>query len=136
MKQSYLIFKMGAVSFLLPLESVVHILPSEAADESMEYEGRPVRLHEAVHSLSVGGQKRLHAVILKKEDEYHALLVEQVLGVSELSDEQLLEIPGEVRWEKNRFLQAAVKTVESGGWAYLLNVPELLNEENRDDTDV
>lgn len=141
MKQAFLRFESDGISFLIPLNEVGRIVPNSepaAAPESAanpEPKELPTRII-SFRSLINRGQEcpeaEQHRIILKREDgsgedsELAILSVDRANGVVEAEPEKMEELPRQVIWEKNRFLEKAVFLEEEGVWAYLLRLKEVI----------
>lgn len=147
MKQAFLRFESDGISFLLPLNEVGHIVPNSepAADPESAANSEPAAVPEpeaipmriiSFRSLLNRSQEfpeaEQHRIMLKREDgsgedsEPAALSVDRVNGVVEAEPEKMEELPRQVIWEKNRFLEKVVFLEEEGVWAYLLRLKEVI----------
>lgn len=135
MKQAFLRFESDGISFLVPLDEVGHIVPNSepaAEPEPDELPARTVSFRALINRSQEGPEAEQHRIMLKREDgggedsEPVGLSVDRVNGVVEAEPEKMEELPRQVIWEKNRFLEKAVFLEEESVWAYLLHLKEVI----------
>lgn len=117
---SFLLFKSDGLFFLLPLEALERVVDAESMEE--------IPAAECLELLGQNGdlsKYRYRLLIPAGEDgEYPALPAEEVLGLAVIGKEQRMELPGQVRSGRNRYLEAAAQADTQEGrkvLAYILN---------------
>lgn len=119
LKDFYLLFFSGGLSYLLPLSWVKQVTGRREETDDIPV----VDLSDS--QLSGMGQEYL--ILLEKEGRQLAILAEEVPGLRNVRQEQLHRLKAPVINEKNRYLEAVTKLEENKNLlTYVLN-PEFLS---------
>lgn len=120
LSNSYLLFLSDGLFFLLPIQGLERVVDAGVPEE------------EAVAECTAllgqtGSLKEYRYRILfhrESEEERMALPADEILGLVDIAQEQLMELPAQVRSAGNGYLQAAAEMETEDGrkvLAYLLN---------------
>lgn len=114
MEQNYLCFQAKVTLFLIPLETVYHILP-----------GRQNVQVTAVNFARLWDPDApfvgKYTILLKEGESSVGILTDEIFGVLELSRAPRLALPPSVRSRGNSFIRSAVYLEQMASWAFLVD---------------
>lgn len=126
MIKTFLCFELEAALFLIPLELVKHILPGKADEGGKAvYGGNEVCLFELCRlwggNAGVCGK---YMILLSREDCFYGFRADEIMGIFELEDAVLKEMPEEVTGGNGSRLRRAAYVESLDEWAFVIE-PDL-----------
>lgn len=120
-KEEYMEFRIDRQNFLIPLSSVVKVMGEEDREDSL-----PVLDFYKLAGLPKqrpGG--RNHILVIENHGEYFGLLVQEVIGIQNITGD-ICEIPAEIKTGENTYLLCVVHSRDKTPcFAWILDVPAL-----------